>query len=230
MRSERLRSSTGAGLVALTLALAAACGGDDTKGRTSSGAGGAGTGGMGTGGVPEPTPISAKATVKLKTRERLIADLAQTLSLSSDELCKELGSYDCGEVHAIALGADAYGAGVSEPLKSSAVTTPIAVDRLVLSACQLRAHRDIGTPKAAALYVGLDIVDGKLSDVESAPVTDALRNLYHRGHLRDPKPTELAHLQQLYLDVEAAGSPTPARDWAALSCYAVLTTMESVFY
>ena len=213
------------------LALSSGCGGDDNK--TSGGTGGSGTGVAtgGSGGIPDATPISAKATVKLKTGERLVNDLAQALSLAPNELCNELGSYDCADVHAIALGGvDAYGAGVFEPLKASAVTTPIAVDRLVLSACQTRAYRDLVSETSQAVLFGdLTITGGKL-DPQSDEVAAVITELFRRGHLREPKPAEIDHLRQLYVDIEATGAESPAQDWATLSCYAVFTMLESVFY
>lgn len=191
-----------------------------------------GTGGGGEGGSAQtdPPPISAKANVKLKTKDRLIADVGKALSLDAAELCLELGKYECANVHSIALGGvDAYGAGIYEPLKASAVTTPIAVDRLVLSACQIRAHRDFDNPSQAVLFGDLDLNGAALSDVAHDSVAAVIAELYHRFHLREPKASEVDHLRQLYSDV-AAESETPAKDWAALACYAVGTMMESVFY
>jgi hypothetical protein len=214
----------------LSLLVAAGCG-DDSKSGTGSGGNGATGGTGGTGGVPDPTPISEKATVKLKARDALVGDLAQALYLDDNELCNELGTFDCGDVHSIALGGvDAYGAGVYEPLKASAVTTPIAVDRLVLSACQVRAHRDFVSESASpALFVGLDVTDGRI-DPTSDAVAAIATTLFRRGLLREPKEAEIEHLRQLYVDIEGTGGQTPAQDWAALSCYAVFTMMEAVFY
>lgn len=231
MRSDPLFGLVPFALVG-ALVLGAACGGDDNKGNPG-GTGGSGTGVAtgGSGGGPEATPISAKATVKLKTGERLVNDLAQALALAPDELCNELGTFDCGSVHAIALGGvDAYGAGVFEPLKASAVTTPIAVDRLVLSACQTRAYRDlVSETDKAVLFGDLNVTGGTL-DPQSDEVAAVVTELFHRGHLREPKAAEIDHLRQLYVDIEATGAESPARDWATLSCYAVFTMLESVFY
>ena len=84
-------------------------------------------------------------------------DVGNALSLSSDELCKEVGTKMCAETHSIALGGvDAYGAGVYVPLKASAVTTPIAVDRLMLYACSRRAHLDFDNPGSAVIFKGLE--------------------------------------------------------------------------
>lgn len=178
-----------------------------------------------------PYPISAKATVKFKTVERLVNDFTQALDLDLPELCNELGLYACSSVHAIALGStDAYGAGVYEPLAESAVSTPIAVDRIAMSGCLKRAHADVTEPAGAVIFKDLDIASGALVDVEAQSVGDAIDRLYKRALLRTPKPDEVDHMRQLYRDLEEGGSQEPARDWATLSCYSVLTTMESLFY
>jgi len=217
-------------VIAVGIVAMAVAGCDDETSKSSPGTGGDG----GTGGSthqPPPPPISAKANVKLKTKDRLLNDLGNALELDDDQLCNEVGLYPCGDVHSIALGGvDAYGAGVYEPLKASAVTTPIAVDRLVLSACQTRAHLDFQDLAAAAIFTGLEVTNGKLVDVQAPAVADVITSLYRRVHLRNPKASEVEHLRQLYVDVESAGSSKPAQDWAALGCYAVGTMMESVFY
>jgi hypothetical protein len=214
-------------LFGAALIVIAGCGDDAGGGGKKKGGGGSG----GAGGTEPVPPISAKANVKFKTKDRLLKDIGNALSLDANEICKEVGAFDCSVVHSIALGGvDAYGAGVYEPLKSSAVTTPVAVDRLVLGACQMRAHLDFKDMGNAVIYKGLDLQGGKLANVEDAAVAAAITTLYRRIHLRDPKDGEVTHLKELYNDVDAAGSAQPALDWATLGCYAVGTMMESVFY
>jgi hypothetical protein len=205
------------------------CPDDDvaTTGSSSSGPGGAGGQGAGTpGDVP---PLSAKATVKFKTKERLINDFQKALSLCNDQLCTEVGELACDEVHGIALGGvDAYNAGIYEPLAASAVTTVIAVDRIALHMCQTRAHADFASPASAEIFE-LNVNDGQL-DPDDAATVAAITTLFNRIHLREPKEREIDHLKQLYRDIEDGGSANPAKDWSALSCYAILSMMESVFY
>lgn len=213
--------------LALSL-MALGCPDDDAAGTgTSSGAGG----GTGEGGssMAEPPPISAKATVKFKSKERLVNDFQKALSLSATQLCREVGTLACDEVHGIALGGvDAYNAGIYEPLEASAVTTPIAVDRLALSMCQTRAHVDVENTANAAIFAVA--IDGGKLDPDHADTVAAITTLFNRIHLREPSEREVELLQQLYRDIDAGGSATPAKDWAALSCYAVISMMESVFY
>ncbi|MEM1033053.1 MAG: hypothetical protein AAF928_02455 [Myxococcota bacterium] len=218
--------------LALGLLALAACTGDlgssPPDGRPPPGGGG--DGGDDRGPDPDPTPVSPKATVKRKTGTQIGNDLAQALELGSDELCRELGQEPCAEVHAIALrGVSAYTAGVFEPLEVSTATSPIAVDRLVLSACQTRAWRDFESGDAPALFGDLRVTEGRL-DPDAPEVEAVITELYRRALLRDPKATEQMHLRDLYRHIEATGATAPARDWAALSCFAVFTTLEAVFY
>jgi hypothetical protein len=210
-----------------TLGACAGCG-EETVDDGSGGGGSGGSGGSG-GGIVTP-PISAKHAVKFKTKGRLLKDFSAALALPTDQLCQELGQYNCADVHAIALGGvDAYGAGVYEPLKASAITTPLAVDRLALSGCTQRAVLDFKDLDAAKIFK-LEVENGALVDINAESTSAVITTLFQRIHLRDPKDNEAAHLRDLYPQLIEAGSTTPARDWASLSCYSVLTMMESLFY
>lgn len=223
----RLDSWMGLALAASLALFTAGCP-DDEQGSSSTTSSGPGGGGEGGTIVPDAPPLSAKATVKFKSKERLLADFQKALFLD-DQVCTEVGTYGCDEVHGIALGGvDAYNAGIYEPLAASAVTTPIAVDRIALKMCQTRAHEDFEDLASAKIFE-LAVSSGAL-DPEDAGSVAAITTLFNRIHLREPTDRELALMQQLYRDIEAGGSATPAKDWAALSCYAVISMMESVFY
>jgi hypothetical protein len=70
---------------------------------------------------------------------------------------------------------------------------------------------------------------GKIN-IDAPEVRTALETLYKRALLRLPTDTEIAHLRQLYRDVDATGKPSPAAKWMQLSCFAVMTTVEALFY
>ncbi|MBX7097594.1 MAG: hypothetical protein K1X89_07775 [Myxococcaceae bacterium] len=162
----------------------------------------------------------------------MTTDLVVGLGLGFDQVCNELGQYPCTTlVHPLALGGvDPYGSGLYEPLPFTGVTSPIVVDRVALSACLKRVNTDLGAPASALVFVGV-VPDGsgKL-DPTAATSTAALTALYHRLLLRDPTPSEIGHLQQLYRDIEAKGRPNPGQDWMTLSCFAIASSVESVFY
>lgn len=209
MRPEKIRTARLA-LSLLLLVLLAACtadvvdlSGDETQTPTP---------------VPVGTATSAKANVRFKRDQRLANDYAAALGLSTAEVCTELGTYSCTEdVHAVGLGGTAaYSQGIFEPATLTGVTAPLIVERLALYGCSVRAQRDLSDPGNAVIFGG----------TRSSSVTA----LYRRALQRDPLPSEQAHLEALHADVAAAGALDPELSWATLSCFAVLTSTESLFY
>jgi hypothetical protein len=134
-------------------------------------------------------------------------------------------------VHPLALGGtDPYSSGLYEPLPFTGATSPIVIDRVALSGCTQRVTLDLATPSAAVIYQGFTIgSDGKMDPSQSA-VDAAVTQLYQRVLLRNPTSAEIEHLRQLYRDIEATGKPNPAQSWMTLSCFSVLSSIESVFY
>lgn len=180
-----------------------------------------------------PVARSTRNNLRFKGPERLTLDFAAALSLPADQVCKELGQYPCAtSVHNVTLGGvDPYGNGLYEPLPTTGVTTPIAVDRVALAACARRVSLDVGAPSSAVIFRGLTLdAQGRLVSREGPPVKDAITALYQRGLLRDPTAAEVDALVQLAADVEASGSPRPGRDWMTAACFAVLSSAESVFF
>ena len=217
--------------------LATACDSTVNNGNTgggSGGSGGSGGGGSGGAGGGEDVTIaqSAKANVRFKRGVRLSADYAAALSIPADQLCRELGQYQCATlVHTIAIGGtDPYGVGLYEPLPFTGMSTPIVTDRIALSACQARATADLAAGASAVVFKGVTPdAAGKLN-VESAEVREAIDALYRRATLRRATDAEVGHLKQLYRDIEASGKPQPGASWMTLSCFAVLTSVEALFY
>ncbi|MEM6994588.1 MAG: hypothetical protein AAF721_29000 [Myxococcota bacterium] len=178
---------------------------------------------------PPPPPTSPTANVRFKGPKQLRNDFARALSLPPDELCFELGDLSCtDDVHAVTLGGvEPDALGIYEPAKTSTATTPIAVDRIALAACGRRVDADFA---GAPVIFDVPLSGAALADVDGAEVTSAVTDLYRRILLRDPTAAELDLVRGLYTDVAATASDQPARDWAVASCFAVLTTMESLFY
>lgn len=225
----------------LLVALLAGCPGNiQGSGGGGGGAGGAGggTGGSGGGGElqdagqPPPFAISGKGTVRFKRNVRLTTDFAIALGLPFDTFCQELGQYSCTlVVHPLALGGtDPYGSGLYEPLPFTGATSPIVIDRVALVGCSQRVAADLATPASALIYKNLTVgADGKLDPAQPA-VASAVTELYHRAVLRNPTDAEVEHLRALYRDIEASGKPDPAKSWMTLSCFAVMSSVESIFY
>ncbi|MBM7116314.1 hypothetical protein [Archangium primigenium] len=189
---------------------------------------------------PPPTPPpgggvarSTRNNPRFKGAERLANDFAAALSLPVAQLCNELGQYPCTSfVHTVTLGGvDPYEGSLYEPLSASGVTTPIAVDRVALTACVQRVSRDVATPSAAVIFkdIALD-ARGRLAEREGPAVRDAVTALYQRGLLRDPSDAERTALLQLATDIEGTGSTTPGQDWMKAACFVVLSSTESIFF
>jgi hypothetical protein len=134
-------------------------------------------------------------------------------------------------VHVVTLGGtDPYGIGLYEPLPFTGVATPIVTERLALNGCITRVAADLATPDQAVIFKGLTPDGSGKLDMSQPAVHDALDALYKRAVLRQVTDDEVTHLKQLYADIEATGKPEPGKTWMQLSCFAVLTTVEGVFY
>jgi hypothetical protein len=176
-------------------------------------------------------PTSPSPRIRFKGPKRLNLELARILDFDEEEVCTELGEFDCFLVHNVALGgADPFGVALYSPAETSSATTPLAVERVVLAGCIERAVRDLATPSSAVIFKDLEVADGKL-DPAHASVEKAIDELYKRAMQRHATETEVAHLRGFYTEMEASGeSSAPAQDWASLSCFTVLTTLETLFY
>lgn len=178
-------------------------------------------------------PASPNASVRFKGPERLRNDLARALSLAPNELCNELGAYSCTDkVHVVTLGGvSPYQHQIYEPLRKTVASTPLAADRVVLSACMERAKRDFSAPEGAAIWRGLEIdAAGKLTSPSSEKVKAAIDMLYGQLLSRGAAEPEVAAVVAFYDEVAQRAPEKPAESWAALSCYAVGTSVEFLFY
>jgi hypothetical protein len=178
-----------------------------------------------------PVAPSLHPRVKFKGDIRLEDDVARALGLAPDQVCNELGRYSCTrEVHRVALGGtSAYDLGLFTPLPFTSLTTPMAAERVAMAACATRVDRDLAGEGLIFADVDLD-GRGRLVDPDGGAVSTAIDTLYRRALQRRVGTGELAHLRRLYRDIEARAVVRPARDWAVLSCFAVMTTMEQLFY
>jgi hypothetical protein len=176
---------------------------------------------------------SSRNNLRILNPEQLTAHFASALSVPPEQVCNELGRYACTtNVHNVVLGGvDPYVVGLYEPLKVTGATTPNVIDRVALAACARRVSLDVTTPGEAVVFKGLELdARGRLANREGAPLHDAITSLYKRTLLRAPTEAEVGALSQLATQIEASGSPTPGRDWMTASCFAVLSSAESIFF
>ena len=188
-----------------------------------------GAGGTNRQGNSDPVE-SAKARVKFKEQGRFVRDLASALDLPRNEVCNELGLYDCYEAaHRITLGGvEPYRRGIRDPLPVAPVTAPIAVDRVALTACATRVDRDFDTPSDAVMFKQLAEIGANETTLE-----ESARTIYDRLLRRDATEGEVDSLVGFYdetVDALEGTDEEPAREWAIASCFAVATTLEGLFY
>ncbi|MEO1337183.1 MAG: hypothetical protein AAFV29_16190 [Myxococcota bacterium] len=178
----------------------------------------------------DPVVVSSlRPRVQFKGQRRWGADLSQALGLRRHELCRELSRYDClDDVHRIALGGvEPYALGIDEPLAVLPVTAAIAVDRVALQACMQRVDRDLDPRSDDALIFGA--LRG--GDSPSRRVReDVSAALYRRLLSRDARAEEVAALADFWTEVEVEGVAEPIREWATMTCFAVASSIESLFY
>ncbi|HEU4403891.1 MAG TPA: hypothetical protein VFS43_01150 [Polyangiaceae bacterium] len=193
-------------------------------------------GGAGGAGAPADEPkafASPRAVVRFKGGERLRNDYAAALALDPGEVCNELGRLSCvDEVHRVALGGvDAYVAQVFLPAPSTGATTPLAVERMALSACVERSRRDFAAPDRAVLWSGLEVdAAGNLNDPDGAAAREAIARLYRRALGRESSGLERERLSSFYAAVREQRPAGAAEVWATLACFAALTTTEALFF
>ncbi len=174
---------------------------------------------------PPPFAISTRNRLAWKRQRALENDLLIALALEKADLCNELGLYSCIDfVHLVPLGGnEPFSRSQYEPLPSPTVTTPIALDRVALSACRARVDQDVaGVP---VVFASLDF-DAAAVDAEAAAA--AIDGLGKRLLGRALTPGEVEEFAALTIDDD--GAAVSPRDFAVLSCFAIATMSETIFY
>lgn len=174
--------------------------------------------------------VSAKHDVQWKRHAAFESDLALALELDPAALCTELGRASCiRQVHLMPLGGnDPFETGILVPTAEPLATTPAVVDRVLLSACSQRVALDQSAPGGQARVFGALDLSGPAPAPGDAAVAATITELYHRLLARDPSPAELGSVAELTRS--AAGEPLAASDFATLSCFAIGSSTEFLFY
>lgn len=171
---------------------------------------------------PDPTiaPVIASKDprVKFKGGRRLGIALSRGLGLEPSEICSELGTYDCIEnAHRIALGGvEPYQLRFNRPLRTLPVTSLMAVERVVLSACTTATARDPS-------------LNGRARGTPKEELRVVVESLYSRLLQREASAAEAKALLDFFDEVQP-NSSDPVHDWAVLACFAVGTSVEALFY
>ena len=176
--------------------------------------------------------VSTRGALVWKRGPALARGLSQALLVPVEDLCRELGRFDCVDfAHQVPLGGnDAFVKGQYEPLLEPGATSAVAFDRLALSACSVAVELD-------RVRVGAFIFRGHAltTDPMDPAATDTIEGarflgteLYRRLHGREPREAELVALLGLLTDDEGRG--ISGLDFARLSCFAVASTTETLFF
>lgn len=187
-------------------------------------------------------PSGARDNLRWRTGWAYQQHLMQALALPENEVCNELGTLPCvtrpaaerpfrGEnipvgqavPHLVALGGnDPFDQSHYAPSHTPGATTPVAVDRVALAACDARVEKD--RAGSAVVFKDVDFAAASVSDAAAAATATTL---FSRFHLRDATADEIAGIQSLAKD-DAGASVAPA-DFAVAACFAVAGMSESVF-
>lgn len=184
-----------------------------------------------------PPPVaSTDPRVKFKDGERYLRDLSANLNLPRSEICKELGKYDCvSDAFRIVLGGvQAPDLLVNEPIENAALTSPIALDRVALHVCTNRVKLDREKPVEAVLFAtGAFGKDGRAKSPDPNWMRQTADRIYGAVLMRAPSENEIRGLADFYPQVRdgrPANSVDAAADWVTLSCFAVASSLEAIFY
>lgn len=197
--------------------------------------------------VPRPE-ASHRESLRWRTGYAVEHHLMQALALTETEVCAELGLFKCitrpaderpfrasgsGDTptvamplpHQVALGGnDPFDQGNYAPRRTPGATSPNALDRVVLAACDARVLKDKAGP--AVVFAGVDLNASTLPD--NAATRAAITQLFRRFHARDPLPAELTLVASL-AEAPANSGPPLAEDAARAMCVAVGGMSESAF-
>ncbi len=171
----------------------------------------------------EPLQVTPSRTqrVRFKGGERWLTDLARGLDLDAARVCVELGDSSCLDLHGISLGGvDPYVKRIDSPVEGVPVTAPLAVERIAWLMCGARVEQD---------FAGGDGLFAVLADREASPEalagsTDALYRVLLQ---RDPDPVERDALVALFDEIQ---SEPRVANWSKAACFAVATSLETLFY
>jgi hypothetical protein len=176
----------------------------------------------------EAAPTSPDPRVKFKDGERYLRDLAESLEIPRDEICRELSRYDCADkaFRIVLGGVDPYEIRIMQPLDQASLASPIAFDRVALQVCSNRVARDQADPSGAILFKP---ASGRPDAAWRAALTD---RVYDRILRREADAGERQRMSDFLEDLEARSgrSPKGQADQTILACFALASSAEAAFY
>ncbi|SMF68727.1 hypothetical protein [Pseudobacteriovorax antillogorgiicola] len=168
----------------------------------------------------EERKVMAKSTLVWKRYRSLESGVAAALNVPKEQLCVEAGQHSCiDKVHLTVLGGnEPFDNGQYERADAPSVLTALAVDRVIISACNTRIAMD----KAGTAEVFKHFALSSAS-VTAEQARAQGTELYQRFLARDPSKEELDVIANF---VSSAGNGEQA---ALALCYAIGTHSENIF-
>jgi hypothetical protein len=170
-----------------------------------------------------PASLALTPETLVWKRYRAFEDgMSQGLQVDKNRLCLELGQHSCiDKVHLTVLGGnEPYTMGQYEAARSPTILTGIAVDRIVLAACETRLNLDKGLGAGAIVFKSFPL---SASDVTPEQVRNQTASLYQRLLARDATAEELNTAQDI-LKITKTGDKV-----AMALCFAVGSQIENIF-
>ena len=171
--------------------------------------------------------------LKIKKHQVFKHDLAEALGLNPEHLCFEQEEFSCiDDVHVLELGGvSPYEKGIHTPMRKFSASTPLIVERVVLSACSKRSELDLADQENALIFRQLNSDKlGNLLGEQSEALKQAVNTLAHRSLQRALSQSELDTFFSLYEEVIKKSDNKQIYTWAVLSCYIMLSSLEFLFY
>ena len=160
------------------------------------------------------------STLVWKRYRAFESGVSNAMGLDAEQICTELGQHSCiNKAHLTVLGGnEPFENGQYERAERPSALTPLAIDRVIISACSQRIAMDkAGNPQVFTYFpLGASSVNGE-------QVKQQATALYQRFLARDPSSEELGLL------VEYSGKAGTAAQAAFSLCFAIGTHMENIF-
>lgn len=176
----------------------------------------------------EAAPTSPDPRIKFKDGDRYLRDLAETLEIPRNEICRELSRYDCADkaFRIVLGGVDPYDIRIMQPLDQASLASPIAFDRVALQVCSNRVTRDKADPATAILFK-------PAAGRPDAAWREALADrLYDRILRREADAGERQRMTAFLQGLESrtGRSARGQADQTVLACFALASSAEAAFY
>lgn len=173
---------------------------------------------------------SALATAPIWKRSfALEKDLARALKMDSKLLCQELEEFSCLQyAHQFALGGhEPFQKGQFKGQEQPSLTTAVAFERVILSACAARLELDQALTTEQRYFSYFDFTR-PVRELEPAVIQNQVQFIYRQFYGRNPKGSELITAASL-AEMPVMQSRTAA-ELAHMLCFVIGSQSEFLFY